>query len=74
MIGWLSTIWAVRRQKSWALWLAASWFTLGVLAAGLTLSTGGAAYDVIVPIPLGLVSALPLVAGGVALVRLWRGR
>lgn len=73
-VGWLSTIWAVRRRKSWARWLAASWFALALLGAGLTLGTGGAAYDVIVPTPLGLVSALPLVAGGVALVRLWRRR
>lgn len=74
IVGWLSTLWAVRRRRRRALWLAATWFTLGVVTAGLTLGTGGAAYDVIVPTTLGLVSALPLIPGGLALVRVWRDR
>lgn len=74
VIGWLSSIWAVRRRKRRALWLATGWFTLGLLATGLTLGTGGEAYDVIVPTPLGLLSALPLVPGAVAVFWLWRDR
>lgn len=73
-IGWLSSLWAVARRKRWALWFAATWFALGILTAGLTLSVGGEAYDVIVPTPLALVSALPVLAGGAALVQLWRDR
>lgn len=73
-VGWFSTLWAARRGRRWTFWCAATWFALGLLTAGLTLGTGGEAYDVIVPTPLGLVSALPLVAGAVALWRLWRDR
>lgn len=74
IVGWLSSIWAVRRRKRWALWLAATWCTLGVLTAGLSLSMGGEAYAVIVPTPLAVVSALPVLAGIPALLRLWRDR
>ena len=74
IVGWLTSLWAVRRRSRRALWLAAVWFALAVVAAGLTLGTGGEAYDVIVPTPLGLLSALPLVAGVVVLMRMWRDR
>lgn len=73
-IGWISSIWAVRRRKRWALWFAATWFALGVVTAGITLSTGGEAYDVIVPTSLGLVSTLPVLAGIAVLIQLWRDR
>jgi len=74
IVGWLTSLWAVRRRKRWALWFVATWFALAVVTAGLTLGTGGAAYDVIVPTPLGLLSALPLVAGALAMFRIWRDR
>lgn len=74
IIGWLSSIWAVRTARRWAFWFAATWFALGVLTAGLTLGTGGEAYDVIVPAPLGVVSALPVLAGIATLLGLWRDR
>ena len=74
VIGWLSSIWAVRRRKRRAPWVATAWLTLGLLTAGLTLGTGGAAYDVIVPTPLGLLSTLPLLPGAVAVFWLWRDR
>lgn len=74
VIGWISSIWAVRAQKRWALWFATTWFALGVVTAGATLSMGGEAYDVIVPTPLGVLSALPVLAGIAALIQLWRHR
>ncbi|USQ81186.1 hypothetical protein NF556_05950 [Ornithinimicrobium faecis] len=73
-LGWISSIWAVRRRKRWALWFAATWLALGVVTAGITLSTGGEAYDVIGPTSLGLVSALPVLAGIAVLIQLWRDR
>lgn len=74
IIGWLSSIWAVRTSRRWALWFAATWFALGLITAGLTLGTGGEAYDVIVPTPLGVVSTLPVLAGIAVLISLWRDR
>lgn len=72
LVGWGMTMLGLRRGKRWVRPVATTWFLLGIVVAGMNLSMGGAAYAVIVPSTLGLVSALPVIAGAVAVVQLWR--
>lgn len=70
-LGWLVTLWAVRRGWRWAPLLATVVLlvALAVTGADLAVSEYG---QPILPTWLGLVGLLPCVAGLVAVVLLWR--
>lgn len=68
---WLWTIWAVKRQKSWALTTATIIFVLasGDALVNLLAREYG---NTILPTPLGILVVLPCLAGLVAVILLWR--
>lgn len=72
LAGWWMSIRGVRRGKRWVRPVVTTWFALGTIVACMNLSMGGEAYAVIVPSVLGVISALPVVAGAVATVQIWR--
>jgi hypothetical protein len=71
---WLVTIRGAARRRRWAPIVATVAFAAGALLALINLTVGGEQYDVIVPYSYGALTALPCVAGAVALVSVWRGR
>lgn len=70
--GWLMSIRGVARARRWARPVAASWFLLGAALACLNLTVSGEEYDIIVPPVFGALTVLPVLAGLVAIVHLWR--
>ncbi|MGW1192344.1 hypothetical protein [Streptomyces sp. NPDC002559] len=71
---WLLAIRAVASGRRWARAAATSAWGAGVTLAMVNLGMGGERYEVIVPVGYGVLTLLPCVAGGVAVVRLWRHR
>ncbi|WP_409182928.1 hypothetical protein F9C11_00160 [Amycolatopsis sp. VS8301801F10] len=74
VLGWLTTIWAVKAGKGWARPAATVLLVLGIgtgLAGLLTKDTSGATG---LPPALGLAGMLPCLAGVLAVVLLWRER
>lgn len=73
IVGWMSTAWAVRRRKRWARPLASVVLVLAGVVALANLSV--TEYDrTILPIQIGLVGLLPVLAGIVAVALLWTDR
>jgi O-antigen/teichoic acid export membrane protein len=70
--GWLVILRGVARSRRWARPVATALFAVAALLALTNLGMGGAAYTVVVPYLYGTLSLLPVVAGAVALVRMWR--
>ncbi|MFJ2900558.1 hypothetical protein ACIO87_37580 [Streptomyces sp. NPDC087218] len=71
---WLLVIRAVAAGRRWARTAATSAWAAGMTVAMVDLGMGGERYEVIVPVGYGVLTLLPCVAGGVAVVRLWRRR
>ncbi|MEU7315460.1 hypothetical protein [Streptomyces sp. NPDC007083] len=71
---WLVVIRAVAADRRWARAGATSAWGVGVTVAMANLGMGGEHYEVIVPVGYGLLTLLPCVAGGAAVLRLWRRR
>ncbi|WP_157254581.1 hypothetical protein [Nonomuraea typhae] len=72
IICWLVTIRAVRKGRRWARIGSTAALGLAVLMSLVTLTLGGAPYDVVVPPTFGVLTLLPCLAGLVAVVSLWR--
>ena len=73
VVGWLWTVWALRRRKRWARLVATVLFLIAsiVAVADLTVTEYG---QTILPIRVGLAGLLPCIAGLVAVVLLWSRR
>ncbi|MFJ2770526.1 hypothetical protein [Streptomyces sp. NPDC087300] len=69
---WLLTIRAVATGRRWARAAATAAWGAGVTVALVNLSAGGEQYKVIVPVGYGVLTLLPCVLGGAAVIRLWR--
>lgn len=71
LAGWWMSIRAVRRGSRRLRPIAVTWLALGAVWACMNVSIGGASYDVIVPRLFGVLTILPVVAGAVAVYRVW---
>ena len=72
-ISWLIVLRATIRGRRWATIVATVLWALAATVTGATAAPAGA-YDQLVPMGLVLITALPCLAGLVAVVQLWRYR
>lgn len=71
-VGWLSTIWAAHKAKSWTRWLATGWFAFGASIAVFNLLVKDTSGDTGLHPLLGWAGMLPALAGLAAVVLVWR--
>ncbi|WP_147915413.1 hypothetical protein [Ruania zhangjianzhongii] len=74
IISWLITLRATIRGRRWVPIVATILWILAVTVTAYATTTPTGAYDRMVPTVLGLITALPCLAGVVAVVQLWRHR
>lgn len=72
IIGWLTTIWAVRAGKRWARGVATAMFVLGTSVALFNLQIEDTSGDTGLSPVLGVVGLIPCLAGLVVVGLLWR--
>lgn len=72
IVGWLTTLWAVARRKSWARLLAAGLLVAGTSVALFNLLIRDTSGDTGLPALLGWTGLLPSIAGLVVVIMLWR--
>lgn len=72
LAGWAVSIWATARSRRWARGLASTLFVLGAVVVLFLLTAPAGPYDRMVPVGIGLITALPCVAGLVTVAQLWQ--
>lgn len=74
IVGWLITLRGTVRGRRWAPIVATVLWVLAVVITGYVAAAPTGAYDQLVPTGIGVLTALPCLAGLVAVVQLWRHR